>query len=482
MIRLLFLLHRYLGIAVGALMLMWCASGVVMMYVGYPTLDESARLEKLEALDWRQCCRVDAATAAEVPPVGGAQIEMLAGRPVLLVRSAADSRLIDLSSGALIKRVSPLEAAATAQRFVAENSMAPLLLDLIRDDQWTVAGDFAKDRPLYRFALRDTAGSEIYVSSTTGRAVQRTTRRARFWNWVGAVPHWLYFSQLRRHAALWNWIVVYTALIGCFLAGLGLFIGIRQLRDQPKGRWSPYQGMNLWHHYAGLMFGIFALTWVFSGLLSMNPWGWLQGAGAEAERAALRGPPASLARIDVAVQAIADNLSAADLVSLEAAPFNGQLFFVAHDVGGVRRRLDAKGQIATLDTADLKFLGDALGSAGAATPRLIAAEDDFYFSHQAERAALPVYRVLRGKGSATRYYVDPVSGLLIAKIDAGAQYYRWFHQGLHRMDFTAALRSRPVWDILMLLLMSGVTAVCATGAYLGYRRVVRSAGGSAFKS
>ena len=44
MIRMLFWLHRYLGIAVGALMAMWCISGVIMMYVAYPSLDDGTRL------------------------------------------------------------------------------------------------------------------------------------------------------------------------------------------------------------------------------------------------------------------------------------------------------------------------------------------------------------------------------------------------------------------------------------------------------
>ena len=57
MIRLIFLLHRYLGIAVGALMVMWCLSGVVMMYVGYPVLEQQRRLDALTPIDWNGCCR-----------------------------------------------------------------------------------------------------------------------------------------------------------------------------------------------------------------------------------------------------------------------------------------------------------------------------------------------------------------------------------------------------------------------------------------
>ncbi len=36
--RILILLHRYLGVALGALMLLWFASGIVMLFVPYPGL------------------------------------------------------------------------------------------------------------------------------------------------------------------------------------------------------------------------------------------------------------------------------------------------------------------------------------------------------------------------------------------------------------------------------------------------------------
>jgi hypothetical protein len=98
-------------------------------------------------------------------------------------------------------------------------------------------------------------------------------------------------------------------------------------------------------------------------------------------------------------------------------------------------------------------------------------EDTYYFSHHGERAQLPVYRVVLTDG--TRYYLDAVSGTLIAKLDHSARAYRWLHEGLHRMDFTAGMRGRPQWDALMLVLMSGVTLLCVTGTYLGYRRLLR---------
>jgi uncharacterized iron-regulated membrane protein len=475
MMRLLLLAHRYLGIAVGLLMVMWCLSGVVMMYHGYPALRERARLEHLAPLAWRECCKISETLLKKTTPAGHAAIEMLAGRPVLHLDPKVDPRPVDLLTGSFIDGISVEQAAAVARSFAGHAHGAPRLLGLIGGDQWTVAGDLNADRPLFQYAIDDEARTELYVSSVTGKAVQITTARDRFWNWLGAVPHWLYFSELRRNAWAWSQVVIYASLLGCFLAGIGIYLGWRQLAAQPAGRWSPYQGFNLWHHAAGLIFGILTLSWVLSGLLSMNPWGWLESSGAQSENTKLRGAPEpALARIGAALQAFA-NGAASDAVSLQVAPFHGEIYFIATTAEGERRRFDAAAAAAPLSRDDLKFLAGVLTGAGAPiSPQLMSYEDNLYFSHHRDVVALPVYRMIL-PGSGTRYYVDPVAGMLVAKLDANARAYRWLHEGLHRLDFTASLRGRPQWDVLMLVLLSGVTVVCVTGAYLGFRRLTRSA-------
>lgn len=470
MIRWMLLLHRYTGIALGVLMVMWCLSGVVMMYVSYPALDESLRLKQLASIAWEGCCKLPDELRADPRPAGSAEIEMLGGRPVLFLD--AQSRPIDLKTGAAIDGISPTQAARVAKDFISasDSGAAPRLLGLIDHDQWTVAGDFHASRPLYRVALDDSAGTQLYVSSISGRAVQITTARERFWNWLGAVPHWLYFTELRGHAWLWSQVVIYAALLGCFLTVVGIYLGVRQMLVQPPGRWSPYVGFNLWHHLAGLVFGVFTLSWVASGLLSMNPWGWLEAQSAQAENARIHGGAASTADLARALQKIAD--AAPEAVLLKSAALNGRLYFVASSRSGERRRFDDAGSAAPLDGADLNFLSNAArGSTANAALELLLQEDNYYFSHHREAAALPVYRLVLASG--TRYYFDSVSGMLLAKQDSQARAYRWLHAGLHRLDFSAALRSRPLWDVLMLVLMAGVTVGCVTGAYLGYRRLTR---------
>jgi hypothetical protein len=477
MIRLLFVLHRYLGIAVGALMAMWCLSGVVMMYVSYPELTESTRLEHLAPINWSGCCALGDALPSDAGPVRELSIEMLGGRPVLDRRGAgASSQLTDLMTGAAIGSISAAQAAHVADAYVdPPHTSTPRLLGLIDYDQWTVAGDFDADRPLYHFGLGDGRATELYVSSRTGHVVQLTSARERFWNWVGAVPHWLYFAQLRRNAWLWSQVVMVTSLLGCFLAATGIYIGVRQLRRGLGGRFSPYRGFNLWHHVAGLIFGVLALTWVLSGLLSINPWGWLEGEGPGPERARLQGTAIAAVEVRASIQALAD-AHLPDVVSISSAPLAGRLYLMATTADGARSRLDDRGAAAALGDTDLLTIAKILKpTAAPAVPPLMTQEDAYYFRHHHDAAPLPVYKLASDDGSDTLYYIDPVSGDLAAKIDRQARGYRWWHQGLHRMDFLPALRGRPRWDALMLVLMTGVTALCVSGAYLGYRRLVNPA-------
>ncbi|HTY50005.1 MAG TPA: hypothetical protein VMB48_09965 [Steroidobacteraceae bacterium] len=433
---------------------------------------------------------------------------MLAGRPVLeLVEGTRSAGVYDLASGAALDAVSPSQAAIVAQSYLepgaspdaragpaAERtgthtgraSSGLQASGLLEDDQWTLEGVSPGERPLYRFSLGDAQGTEIYVSRSTGRAVQLTTRSQRFWTWLGAVPHWLYFADLRRHALWWSRTVIYSSLIGSFLTAVGLYIGVCQLIRRPAGRWSPYRGFNLWHHLSGLVFGLFTLTWVLSGLLSMNPWGLLEGGGAGAERARLRGALIPLHEVRAALQALAST-HPDGVVSIETAPLHGQLYLIASDAAGGRQRLDAGGAATPLSSAELEFIAAALGGGGgggggtrataaadeSAALRLLPRGDDYYFSHHGSAVRLPVYRVVAADGADTRYYIDPVSGGLLAKVDRAERGYRWWHQALHRMDFAAVLRARPQWDVLMWLLMSGVSTVCITGTYLGCRRLLR---------
>lgn len=436
-VRWLYKIHRYLGIALCVPMLAWCLSGMVMVYVPYPSLPESVRQSHLAPIDWSNCCAV-----AEETSVRHLQIEMLDGHPLARIGRSK------------IEGVSEETARKVASSFggTAES------VEKIDYDQWTVSGSFNHDRPLYRVTLAGPEGRQVYVSSSTGKAVQITDRQERFWNWLGAVPHWIYFTELRRNVALWAQIVIWTSLIGGFLTLTGIIIGVRQSLRAPVGKWSTQRGVKLWHHLPGLIFGLFALTWVISGTLSMNPWGALEGGDSAEESAKLRGITLTGAMIKQALP----NLQPANAVSVVAAPFDGTLSFIATAADGSRTRLDATGHPAVEISLDR-----AAALLDSVTAGRIEQEDAYYFSHHREAAPLPAYRLILGDGR--RFYLDPLSGDVLASLDGADKGYRWLYQAPHRLDFAPILRERPVRDLVMLTLLIGMSVSFATGLWLTIR-------------
>ena len=78
--RLLIPLHRWLGIVIGLVVVLWFASGIAMIYVGgMPELTPRTRLDHLDALDLSRVRLTPAQAAQQLAQDGGAP-----GTPILL--------------------------------------------------------------------------------------------------------------------------------------------------------------------------------------------------------------------------------------------------------------------------------------------------------------------------------------------------------------------------------------------------------------
>lgn len=464
-------MHRYAGIAIGWLMLMWCLSGLVMLYVAYPELGERERLAQLEPLRIDGCCTVQGAPFADNARITAFNVEMLAGAPILRVTPETGAGvLLEMTTGRVVDAVTDAKALRVADAWQSAGAAPSAIRKLQEEpDQWTVYPRYRVHRPLYHVNLNDGAGTEIYVSRASGEAVQKTTRLQRFWNWLGAVPHWLYFTAIRDNSVLWNNLVIYSSLLGCFLTVFGVYLGIWQLRRKSDNRLhSPYRGWKYWHHVPGLIFGVLVLSWVFSGLMSMQPWGFLESADFNAEVQQVRGELPDWQAVRSTVEQLPATRLPADTVRVSSSIMGGKLHLLSFDQQGGRTRFDAQWRPLPLSTDEIRQAAQALGAARIET---LHEEDAFYYAFGSNEAPLPVVRLTRA--DETRFYLDATAGDVLTTVDSAARGYRWLHLGLHRMDFNSWLRNGPARDVLMWTLMLGVTTVCMTGMWLGMRYLRR---------
>ena len=70
-------------------------------------------------------------------------------------------------------------------------------------------------------------------------------------------------------------------------------------------------------------------------------------------------------------------------------------------------------------------------------------------------------------------YIDPEMSQFLASVHRFSRVERWLFNGLHSLDFSFLYNSRPLWDIVMLVLLVGGLVSSFLGLYLGIGRMRR---------
>src|SRR5688572_8650490 len=502
--------HRWLGIAGTLVFVIWFFSGIVFMYVGMPTLPAEERLRRMEPLDLSALAvsPTEAAARVGMEPTR-VRVAMRAGRPVYRLHEGREWRMVYADTGQPLESMSADQAVALIRRFVPEHASTLRYETRLEDsDQWTLQSVIRNQMPMHRIALGDEAGTEYYVSERAGEPVLRTTSSGRFWGYLSAVLHWLYFTPLRRNASFWNSFVVWSSLIGTVMCGMGIAIGIWRFSAAKRFRLkgvpghSPYAGWMRWHHYAGLLFGFFACMWAFSGALSLSPFEFLKASPATtAFREAATGGPVDLEPLTVerVQRAAATIRNAFTPRELDFFQFQGEPYFVAYkppsatesapwrnsDISAATNLIIDREyafvsalhpEKGTLTRFENDRMWDVAKAAMPGVPMTDAAwlhEYDAYYYSQKGTKALPVLRVRYDDPRQTWLYLDPQHGVIASRLERASRWNRWLYHGFHSLDFPFMYYKRPLWDIVVILLSIGGLALSVTSALPAWRRLVR---------
>lgn len=464
------LLHRWLGIAFCLLFAMWFATGIVMHFAPFPSLTETERFAGLAPLD-RGEPRISVADAVAASGIGEATRVRLVNRgdgTVYIVSGPDRSRAVRASDGQDASVTSAEVALTIVQAYARQRGLDALRAVVVARsdyDQWSVPNGFDRHRPLFRAALGDAAGTEIYVSSQTGEIVLDTTGSERGWNLVGAVLHWIYPTILRSNWALWDRVVWTLSLLALIAALLGAVLGIARVRFRNGQISTPYRGWHAWHHLIGLAATVFVLSWIFSGWLSMDH-GRLFSRGqlTPAEAAVVNATPDWTA-------ALPDRQSISPSArEVEWFTFNDDLYRrdrVALGRQVLIRAGDAPGDGRTtfLDAQQIGNLTARLG-AGCAAPFLLAGNDDY--PAQSSVPGGPVYRTTCGD---LWFDVDAANGNVLQRLDSSRRLYRWLYSALHTLDFPVLLVHARLRDALIVGLCTLGLMFSITGIVIGWRRL-----------
>ena len=472
-------LHRALGSVLCALLVVWFASGAVMTLSGFPSYTERERLQDAEPLPAGLVAALPEELAQWLLQGGLAQ-----GTLRLVSHEGSARWLVQRGGQAESYAVAPPFELAPLSAAQAKRRAARLLEAPVREvqavsepDQWTVPLSL-RHFPLWRVTMDDALGSELYLSAASAEVVQRSQRSERVLAWLGAIPHWIYPTVLRRERELWKNSVIALASAALLLTLCGLWIGLetqRQLRQrrQPRPVRDPYLR---WHQRIGLGFGLLVASWLFSGILSFTPFDWtgsresFAGAYTRLSGGFAR---AAQARVGAALLRCQGELEVAEvwLRSLAGVPL---ALCVARDGETRLVRLD-QAELTPRGQLDVSLVAWAVRAltpltSAATTQRLEQPDLYYYATHSEPELALPVLRIDLDDAQHSAFYLDLRRGELALQHTDRTRLERWLYHGLHSWDLPALYRHRTLWRSCLWLAMLLGGSLSLLGTLMALRR------------
>jgi hypothetical protein len=482
--RWLLVVHRWLGVTLCLFILLWFPSGIGMMYWDYPSVEPPDRLARSPAL---------VSSRVLVSPVDALKRLGWTASPAQLLLNTYDGRPAyrfygDRGAALVYADTGEVQFAPTADllgRIAASWTGRPIgeaRVDAVTEvDQWTLQGELPKLRPLWKYSWPD--GEQVYVSGVSGEVVQYTTTASRWRAYLGPIPHWLYFTPLRKHPAAWSRTVIWTSGATVLAAIAGLVLGwwayspSRRYRIGGTRRHFPYRGVKNWHAAVGLAAGITVVTWAFSGMLSVDPFPVPTSRSSTGDelhvQKALRDPLTLQAFEDQGPRDALRALGNLQVAQLEWVIVGGHPAFLATLAGGGSRVVHAAGgSVEQQFEFDRRQIADLVAK-GASPISLTDVHEidryDAYYRDRHHRLPLPVLLALFNDASRTQFYIDPRTATVVGVYSSQDWVARWLYHGLHSLDLPPLADHRPAWDIVMLTFLAGGSVVSATSLLLAWR-------------
>nr|WP_262911087.1 PepSY domain-containing protein [Tenacibaculum ovolyticum] len=468
-------IHHYLGTLFFMLFLVWFLSGFVMMYKSFPFLGKEEKIHRKK--------ETSLTTEKILPPVAVFEkdtiktihklrinsilnnivyhVETASGK--LISRYAKDGKLINLTKNKALG----IAKNATNLKYIAE-------VTIINEvDQWIPRPKFIKHLPVYKVKFTNRENTWVHVSSLTGEILNITTSHDRFWAWVGAIPHWLYFKDIRIHSYFWQQLILWLAALGLLMTLTGIVTGLIRYKKKPKANFKRFK--NKWynlHYYFGLGFGLFICTWVFSGFMSMTPFNWVPSSSLnQQDKSIWQGQNFTLKSItDKDWTNFKELASKSKFKEIHFSLFNDNIFIEKFNQNTIENHCITNSDYNASNEQYIAKI-NSFNTKEKVTELVVLNDYDTYYYDRKNIKTLPVIKIITNKSNY--YYINPKTNTVLLKSAPKNRTERWLYHGLHSLDFSFLSKNRPLWDIVMIFLLTGGTITCITATGLGIKFIKR---------
>ncbi len=468
-----FSVHRIFGTIICVFFFMWFVSGLVLIYHPFPNVTSKQLRERMEPLpsSLPDMASLVSRLPESVGSIRDVSVRQFQGQTLFAFET--DDSLYVLCADTLqsVKPVTYETIQAVARRWV--DSPVARVDTLYDRDQWIMYSRYVREMPIYKYYFDDKEKHQLYLASKTGKVLQFTNRTQRFWAWVGAIPHKFYLPVIRKNTRLWVNVLTIGGVIALIAALSGLYVGIyilykryrtrRKLESPYKKRW--YK----WHHVTGLIFGIFLITFAFSGAMALQripQWVIKTHGKYRIDDEELRGDrlpiadyvldyrrlPAAYDELKTIEWTYFRNVPVYNIVTADRA--------VSIDASGkeVKELNLTPGQIE-------QAVHQVHGEEAALTVSRIDVYEEYYLSREG-RLPLPAYKVQVDNADRSLYYVDPATGDF-RYLNRTRKAKKWVFSGLHYLNIRWLVERPVLWTIAIWTICLGGAVVSLSGIWLG---------------
>lgn len=474
--RLFLLLHRITGIVAALFLAMWFISGLVLIYKPFPSVNQQDIYQRMESISELESEPDLAKITALIPTeqkIKGLYINQFDGQQVINIRTT--SKLYRYCADTLqqIKPIGVEQIRNIASKW--SNGAIARIDTLDKRELWIMYSRYIKEMPIYKVYFDDSEKHQLYISSRTGEVQQFSSRSQRFWAWFGAIPHKLYIPALRENSTVWSNTITTIAVI-CLITSLaGIYLGVETwIRNYSRTGKSgtPYRKKwYRWHHIAGLIFGVFVVSWSLSGTMSIKKIPqWIVKSHREIP-AGIKGKPLPLEAYKLGINQIINSVDS--VKQIEWSYFHNRP--VMEVVAGRNIiYLDASGSnpaplaltSAEIESAVRKNHDDA-----ELNTELLEKADNYYVAWNKE-LPLPVYRVSVADEDNSTYYINPATGEY-RFINDNRRAKRWLFHFLHYFNHQWLIERPILWTAIIWTTVLGCITVSVSGVWLSWRYIER---------
>lgn len=467
-------IHKITGSVLSLLFLMWCFSGVILLYKGFPHATRQDRFEKLKFLNEN-----DFINLPFFEETNSGEIELEKYHENLVYRKYKGhkaQKIYDAQTLTEYKTFSKADAVKEAEYYLGDKVVK--VDSVTKINSWIPWGYYEPLLPFYKCNMADEKRTVVFISSKTGTVIQHTNRYSRWMARLGAIPHLMYFPQIKQYAKRWKNTILVLGLIGILVAVSGLVVAFFRLKRDKAGKIFSItvykKWIYKWHHVFGLFIGVFFFTFLLSGIfyatgvpswISAKPEGkspqsiWNQRFETDGTMHPVR--IWKLLPVKSGLHKIAWN-TAMGLPVIEAYYDNYKrpvIYIAANDT------------LIQFSTTEEKIKNYAIETLSSKNFSIEIQEeyDNYYKSSGMYYHSLPAYKLSFNNEFNTILYIDPQSGQAIEYFHNNKKAQRWLIRGLHKINFSFFNNVEWLRKTILIILCVGGFVVSLTGIILSWK-------------